>query len=36
MGLLFPLVNLEKDQTFDETIVKHLAKILEVLTNLEE
>jgi hypothetical protein len=36
MGRQFPLVNLEHDQKFDDALVKRLAKIIEVLPNLED
>jgi hypothetical protein len=36
MGRQSPPVNIERDQKFDDTIVKRLAKILDVLPNLEE
>jgi hypothetical protein len=36
MGWLFPLVNIEQDQTFDNALVKRLAKILEFLPNIED
>jgi len=36
MGMLFPLVNIEHDQKFDDALVKRLAKIIEFLQNLED
>jgi hypothetical protein len=31
-----PLANLEKDQKFNDSLVEQLAKIIEVLSNLED
>jgi hypothetical protein len=31
-----PLANLEKDQEFNASLVEQLAKIIEVLSNLED
>ena len=36
MGKPSPLANIERDQKFDDDIVKRLAKILEDLQNLED
>ncbi len=36
MGRQSPPVNIDKDKKFDDTLVKRLAKILEVLPNIEE
>ena len=36
MGRSIPLVNIEQDQKFDDTLVERLAKVLKVLSNLED
>jgi hypothetical protein len=36
MGRLIPLVNLEHDQKFDAALVERLAKVIEVLPDLED
>ena len=36
MGRQSPLVDIERDQKFDDDVVKRLAKILEDLQNLED
>jgi hypothetical protein len=36
MGKPSPLANIERNQKFDDDLVKRLAKILEELQNLED
>ena len=36
MGRSIPLANLEHDQKFDAALVERLAKVIEVLPNLED
>jgi hypothetical protein len=36
MGKLFPIMNLEQDQKFDNVLLERLAKIIEALPNIEE
>jgi hypothetical protein len=36
MGRPIPLANLERDQKFDAALVERLAKVIEVLQNLED
>ena len=36
MGKLLPIMNLEQDQKFDNVLLDRLAKIIEVLPNIEE
>jgi len=36
MGCPIPLANLEQDQKFDVALVERLAKVIEVLQNLED
>jgi len=36
MGRPIPLANLEQDQKFDVALVERLAKVIEVLQNLED
>jgi hypothetical protein len=36
MGRPIPLANIEVDQKFDYALVEQLAKIIEVLPNLED
>jgi hypothetical protein len=36
MGRQSPLANVERDQKFDDALVKRLAKILEDLPNIED
>jgi hypothetical protein len=36
MGKLIPIMNLEQDQKFDNVLLDRLAKIIEVLPNIEE
>jgi hypothetical protein len=36
MGRQSPIVDIEHNQKFDDTLVKRLAKILEELSNLED
>ena len=36
MGRPIPLANIEHDQKFDDSLVQRLAKVIEVLPNLED
>jgi hypothetical protein len=36
MGNPFPLADIEQNQKFDDALVEQLAKVIEVLPNLED
>ena len=36
MGNPIPLANIEQKQKFDDALVQRLAKVIEVLSNLED
>jgi hypothetical protein len=36
MGNPIPLANIEQNQKFDDALVQQLAKVIEVLSNLED